>query len=122
MSRNDHIVGALQALTKSSPDVEGAVLVTMDGLPLASALGGRADEDRVAAMGAAALSMGSRIVSELQRGDMEQLLVKVSGGYVILMKAGRETVLEVISTEDAKLGLLLYEMKVTARQLADYLR
>ena len=85
MSHNDHIIDALQALTKSSPDVEGAVLVTMDGLPLASALGGRADEDRVAAMGAAALSIGSRIVSELQRGDMEQLLVKGSGGYVILM-------------------------------------
>ncbi len=58
MSRNEQIHYILQGLVGRSQDVEGALLVTMDGLPLASALPQGADEDRVAAMGAAALSMG----------------------------------------------------------------
>lgn len=121
MSRNEQIQYILQTLVNSSPDVEGAALVTMDGLPLASALPGDTDEDRVAAMGAAALSMGARTAAELRRGDLEQVLVKGKGGYVILIQAGAETVLEAISSSEAKLGMLLYEMKQAAAQLADKL-
>ena len=121
MSRNEQIQYILQALVNSSPDVEGAALVTLDGLPLASALPPDTDEDRVAAMGAAALSMGARTAMELRRGDLEQVLVKGKGGYVILIQAGAETVLQAISSSDAKLGMLLYEMKQAAQQLADKL-
>lgn len=121
MSTNEQINSVLQTLVRSTPDIEGAVVVTTDGLPLASALSSEADEDRVAAMGAAALSMGSRTVAELRRGNLEQVLVKGDGGYVVLIQAGSETVLEAISTSESKLGLLLYEMKQTAKELAKLL-
>jgi len=68
MSRNEQILYILQGLVGRSQDVEGAMLVTLDGLPLASALPQGADEDRVAAMAAAALSMGARTTTELRRG------------------------------------------------------
>ena len=55
MSRIDQIEQLLKRLVALTPDLEGAILVTLDGLPIASALAGGADEDRVAAMGAAAL-------------------------------------------------------------------
>jgi len=118
MSRNDQIQYILQGLVGRSQDVEGAMLVTLDGLPLASALPQGADEDRVAAMGAAALSMGARTVAELRRGTLEQVLVKGDAGYVVLIQAGRDTVLAAISTGEAKLGMILYEMKLAARDLA----
>lgn len=108
----------LRALVNSDPDLEGAAVVTTDGLPLSSVLPPGTDEDRVAAMGAAALSMGSRTASELRRGGIEQVLLKGDLGYVILIQAGSETVLQVISTSDARLGLLLFEMKSAAQQLA----
>lgn len=119
--RNDQIQAILRELVRSSPDFEGASVVTSDGLPLASELPGGTDEDRVAAMGAAALSMGSRTLSELRKGTLEQVLVKGREGYVILIQAGSETVLEAISTTDAKLGMLLFEMKLAAGQLAKLL-
>lgn len=112
----------LQVFVNGTPDVEGAVLVSTDGLPLASALAAHSDEDRVAAMGAAALSMGSRIVGELQRGSLEQVLIKGGEGYVILVQAGHDVVLEVISTDEGKLGLLLYEIKRVAREIAQSIR
>ncbi|MDO5093073.1 MAG: roadblock/LC7 domain-containing protein [Propionibacteriaceae bacterium] len=122
MSLNTDLQHLLQSFVTSTPDVEGAVLVSTDGFPLASALAHGADEDRAAAMGAAALSMGSRIVGELQRGALEQVLIKGRDGYVILVQAGEDTVLEAISTDEGKLGLLLYEIKYTAREIAKLLR
>ncbi len=117
-NRGDEIHRVLHALVNSSPDVEGAALVTLDGLALASALPSGTDEDRVSAMAAAALSMGARTAAELKRGTLEQVYVKGNAGYVVLMHAGEETVLETISSSDARLGLLLYEMKLAAKELA----
>jgi predicted regulator of Ras-like GTPase activity (Roadblock/LC7/MglB family) len=117
-TRTERIHEVLRTLVTSSPDIEGAALVTTDGLPLASALPQGTDEDRVSAMAAAALSMGSRTATELRRGTLEQVYVKGTHGYVVLMQAGEETVLETISTSEARLGLLLYEMKLAAKELA----
>ncbi len=118
MSRNEQILYILQGLVGRSQDVEGAMLVTLDGLPLASALPQGADEDRVAAMAAAALSMGGRTTAELRRGSLEQVLVKGDSGYVVIIQAGKDTVLAAISNGEAKLGMILYEMKLAARDLA----
>jgi predicted regulator of Ras-like GTPase activity (Roadblock/LC7/MglB family) len=118
MNRADQIQEILRLLVNSSPDVEGAAMVTTDGLPLAAVLPHGVDEDRVSAMAAAALSMGERTVAELARGTLEQVYVKGNGGYIILMAAGPETVLETISGSSARLGLLLFEMKRAAADLA----
>lgn len=117
-TRNERIQTILRDLVGSTPDIEGAALVTTDGLPLAAALPQGTDEDRVSAMAAAALSMGSRMAAELKRGTLEQVYVKGNAGYVVMMQAGEETVLETISSSDARLGLL-YEMKVAAKELAN---
>lgn len=118
MSRGEQMQSVLRNLVNSDPDLEGAAVVTMDGLPLSSVLPPGTDEDRVAAMGAAALSTGSRTASELRRGGLEQVLLKGELGYVILIQAGSDTVLQAISSSDARLGLLLFEMKSAAQQLA----
>ena len=118
MSRNEQILYILQGLVGRSQDVEGAMLVTLDGLPLASALPQGADEDRVAAMAAAALSMGARTTAELRRGSLQQVLVKGDSGYIVIISAGTDTVLAAISNGEAKLGMILYEMKIAARDLA----
>ena len=54
-SRLDHV---LATLLRQAPDLEAASVVSFDGLPMASALPAGMDEDRVAAMSAALLSLG----------------------------------------------------------------
>jgi predicted regulator of Ras-like GTPase activity (Roadblock/LC7/MglB family) len=117
-NRADQIHGVLKQLVDSSSEIEGAAMVTVDGLPLASVLSAGADEDRVSAMAAAMLAMGERTVAELRRGTLEQVYVKGNGGYVVLMQAGPETVLETISSSAARLGLILLEMKDATRDLS----
>jgi len=117
-NRAEQIQDVLRELMSTSSDIEGAALVTVDGLPMASALSYGADEDRISAMGAAMLSMGERTVSELRRGTLEQVYVKGNSGYVVLMQAGPEALLETISGSGARLGLVLLEMKRAAQELA----
>jgi predicted regulator of Ras-like GTPase activity (Roadblock/LC7/MglB family) len=118
MTRSQQITEVLRQLVNNSSDVEGAALVTMDGLPLASFLPYGVDEDRVSAMAAAALAMGERTVAELKRGTLEQVFVKGAGGYTVLMQAGPDAVLETISGPTARLGLLFLDMKRAAQELS----
>ncbi len=108
----------LRSLVGSTPDLEGAAVVSTDGLVLSSALPAGVDEDRVSAMAAALLSLGERTASELTRGALEQVYVKGDRGYVVLMRAGEESVLEAIAGSSAKLGMVLLDMKRASAQLA----
>jgi predicted regulator of Ras-like GTPase activity (Roadblock/LC7/MglB family) len=77
---------------------------------MASALPANVEEDRVAAMSAAMLSLGERIAGELRRGILNEVYVKGKHGYVLLMSVGEDAVLTVLAREGAKLGLIFLDM------------
>jgi len=114
----DQMMHVLKTLVANTPDLEGAATVSLDGLILASVLPAGTDEDRVSAMAAALLSLGERTAQELQRGTLEQVYVRGDQGYIILMQAGEEAVLEVIAGGGAKLGMVLLDMKRAAEEVA----
>ena len=117
-SRTQLIVDRLLELQSSSPDIEASAVVSVDGLPIASALPQGVEEDRVSAMSAAMLSLGERIANELGRGALAQVYIKGEKGYVVLMSVGEEAVLTALARERAKLGLILLEMRRAAESLA----
>jgi predicted regulator of Ras-like GTPase activity (Roadblock/LC7/MglB family) len=110
-SRSQLIVEQLRDMQASSPDIEGSAVVSVDGLTIAAALPQSVEEDRVAAMSAAMLSLGERIASELGRGSLEQVYIKGANGYVLVMSVGEEAVLTALARENAKLGLILLDMR-----------
>lgn len=116
--RAEQIQQVLKTLVTNTPDFEGAAVVSVDGLVLSSVLPAGTDEDRVSAMAAALLSLGERSSEELQRGSLEQVYVKGSTGYIVLMQVGAEAVLEAIAGPGAKLGMVLLEMKRATAELA----
>ncbi len=120
-TRTDRIVERLRNLQMSTPDIEASALVSVDGLAIASALPAGVEEDRVAAMSAAMLSLGERIASELGRGSLDEVYVKGERGYVILTAVGEDAVLTVMARSGAKLGLVFLEMRRAAEELADIL-
>lgn len=113
----EKIGGILQNFVSSTSDVQGAALVTPDGLPLASTLPASMDEERVSAMSAAMLSLGERIGSELARGTIERLFVEGQKGYGILTSCGEDAVFLVLASESAKQGVLMLEIKRTVGEL-----
>ena len=101
----------LQNFVSGTTDVQGAALVTPDGLPLAASLPGGMDEERVSAMSASMLSLGERIGMELARGTIDRIFVEGNKGFGILTGCGQDAVLLVLASESAKQGLLMLEIK-----------
>lgn len=101
----------LQNFVSSTSDVEGAAMVTPDGLPLASSLPGGMDDERVSAMSAAMLSLGDRIGRELVRGEIDRIYVEGEQGFSILTSCGEDAVFLVLASKSAKQGVLMLEIK-----------
>ncbi|HEX9797802.1 MAG TPA: roadblock/LC7 domain-containing protein [Anaerolineales bacterium] len=118
-TRTEQMVDRLRELQANTPDVEASAVVSVDGLIMASALPGSVEEDRVSAMSAAMLSLGERIAGELGRGGLDEVYIHGDEGYVLLMSIGHDAVLTVLAREQAKLGLVLLEMRRASQDLSD---
>lgn len=119
MSNLSSLQGILQNTVAGSASIQGAAVVTLDGLPLASILPGNMDEEKTAAMSAAMLSLGERIGKELARGEIDRIFVQGTSGYGVLTSCTEDALLLTLASEDAKQGLLFMEIKqLTARVVA----
>jgi predicted regulator of Ras-like GTPase activity (Roadblock/LC7/MglB family) len=116
-NRTQQLVARLRALQESTPEIEGAAIVSPDGLAIASVLAPPIEEDRVAAMSAAMVSLGERISAELGRGKMDQVYIKGNNGFALLTSAGPQAVLTVMASSEARLGLLLLELRKVVADL-----
>jgi uncharacterized protein len=119
VTKADRLAAVLDDLLAVSVDAEAAAVVSADGLPMASALPPHVEEDRLAAMSAAILTLGERAAEGLGRGDLAQVFVEGEDGYIVLMAAGPHAVLVTITNKKAKVGLVLFEMKKAAAGISD---
>ena len=120
-TKTEELSALLKDLEATTPDIEASAVVSVDGLMIASALPRDVEEDRVAAMSAAMLSLGERTANELARGDLSEVYVKGENGYVVLMASGENAVLTALARKDAKLGLVFLDMKRAAEDVAKLL-
>ncbi len=111
----------LQNYVSAAADVQGAALVSPDGLALASVLPVGMDEERTAAMSASMLSLGERIGRELARGSIDRIVVEGEKGYGVLVGCGADAVLLVLAGSDVKQGLLFLEIKRVVSKIAPLL-
>jgi predicted regulator of Ras-like GTPase activity (Roadblock/LC7/MglB family) len=117
-TRTQQLIDRLRELQASTTDIEASAIVSLDGLSIASALPQGIEEDRLAAMSAAMLSLGERIATELRRGSLEQVYIKGEKGYAILVAIRHEAVLTALCRAEAKLGLVFLDMHRAAEDLA----
>jgi predicted regulator of Ras-like GTPase activity (Roadblock/LC7/MglB family) len=120
-SREERLADALNRLMEDSQDILAAALVSLDGFTMASALPDGMQEDRVGAMSAAILGLGERAAAELGRGQLSQVFIEGDSGYVMLIAAGQRAVLTCLADKEAKLGLVLYDMRAAAGNIAEIL-
>jgi predicted regulator of Ras-like GTPase activity (Roadblock/LC7/MglB family) len=121
-NRSQRLDRAIADLLAQVPEIEAAAVVSFDGLPMASALPATMDEDRVAAMSAALLSLGERAAEGLGRGGLNQVYIEGEQGTVFLVAAEDEAVLVAVAARGAKVGMMLYEVRRSAETVANVLR
>jgi predicted regulator of Ras-like GTPase activity (Roadblock/LC7/MglB family) len=112
--RSEMINSILSDLNGSSADIEASAVLSTDGLMIDSLLPAGMDEDRVGAMSAAMLSLGDRTSVELERGKLEQVLIKGDKGFILMTYAGPDAVVTVLTKSEARLGLIFLDVKRAA--------
>ena len=118
MESVDNLDDLLKKLLGAIPEVKSAAIVSAEGLPITSALPQGIDETRIAAMTAALLSLSERAIIEMGKGDFDQLYIKGTEGYLLVMQAGPNAVLTVSTTKDVRLGLILLDCRRTCEKIS----
>jgi predicted regulator of Ras-like GTPase activity (Roadblock/LC7/MglB family) len=116
--RSEMLNSILSDLNGSTADIEASAVLSTDGLMMAALLPAGMDEDRVGAMSAALLSLGDRTSEELNRGALEQVLIKGENGYILMTHAGHDAVVTILAKHNARLGLIFLDVKRAAENIA----
>jgi predicted regulator of Ras-like GTPase activity (Roadblock/LC7/MglB family) len=114
----DDIQKILKSMEVSTPGIEASALVSIQGLPIVSAMPRGVDDAIIAAMSAAILGVGERAAKELSRGNLQQILIQGDTGYVILKRAGEDALLAVMTKSDSNLGMIFLMMKGVAQKIS----
>jgi len=119
MAKGEALKAALEGLRNSIPELKGVLLASNEGLPIAHALTNGADPNRVAAMAAAASSLGRRICESMSAGTLGEVSVQADDGALFVYSAGSKAVLAVISPQGGNAGLIHLEARNTAKEISD---
>ncbi|MGQ4874060.1 MAG: roadblock/LC7 domain-containing protein [Promethearchaeota archaeon] len=122
MSENiSELTDLLRRLEATNSDIQGSAIVSIQGLPICSALARNVNDGIVSAMSAAILSVSERAVEELARGDLKRILIEGAEGTIILSRAGENAILCVLTTADASLGMVFLNIQAVSKKIAELL-
>jgi predicted regulator of Ras-like GTPase activity (Roadblock/LC7/MglB family) len=117
MSRNEELKKEIDTLRGAIPELKGVLIASNEGLPVAHSLSGSIDANRVAAMAAAASSLGRRVTDSLGVGALNEISVTAADGQIYLYSAGPKAVLAVIGPTGGNAGLVHLEARSVATQI-----
>ena len=122
MSENiDQLTELLRKLESINSDVQGSSIVSVQGLPICSALARDVNDGIESAMSAAIQSVSERAVEEIARGALKRILIEGEDGTIILSKAGNNAILCVLAKQNSNLGMLFINIASVAKKVAELL-
>ena len=107
----------LDELTVRSPDILSALVVSDDGLNVASGIP-HDDDDAVALVASDLIDMAQEFSNRLEQGRLNRILLEGEYRTTVVVNAGTHTVLAVLVPADAKLGLVALSMRHAADMIA----
>ena len=114
----------LQQLHATVSGLSGTVVVSTEGFVVAAYAGdGRSrlenpvDSPQIAAMAASIIALGERVLGRLARGEIDRILLDGSEGGIVVVPVGREAALAAMVSKEAKLGLVMYEVRRAANEV-----
>lgn len=120
--RGATLTDLLGSLIDASPDFEGAVLVSDEGLVMAAAWPQEGlDDSDVGAVATRAFELSGQATESLDRGELERLILLGSNGNMIIMRAGPSALCVVLLKPNAKIGIASFEASRISEQVAQVL-
>jgi predicted regulator of Ras-like GTPase activity (Roadblock/LC7/MglB family) len=112
----------LDDLVKRLAGAERAAVLSADGLLLGrSANLDRESAEHLSAMASAFRSLARGVGTQFDKGCVEQTVVELEYGYLVVTEAGEGGCLALLASADADLGMIAYEMNVIVQQVGESL-
>ncbi len=108
MTKQEELENLISDLRDNVPDITGIMVASSDGLSIASDFP-EEESARIAAVGAAASGLGSRIAQNASLGDVSETMVKGTDGLLLIYLAGDEGILAIRAPANGNLGLVRLE-------------
>lgn len=119
MSKQEALKAQIEKLCEAIPELQGVLLASGDGLPIAHSLANGADATRLAAMAVAAANLGDRVSDSIKTGSFTEVSIRASEGDLFIYAASSKAVLAVIGPKNANAGLIHLEARNRAREIAE---
>jgi predicted regulator of Ras-like GTPase activity (Roadblock/LC7/MglB family) len=104
LSRAERLQRLLEDLKVLSPDIRGALLVTENGLVVASVID---EAEEFGAIAANLFDLARKASQRLSQGDVVRIVIDADQGTIAILPAGTQVALTGIVNKGAKLGLIL---------------
>ena len=112
----------LDDLVTRVPQVSMAVMLTQDGLAIGASAGlNREDAEHLAALASGFQSVARGAGQHFGGGRVRQTIIEMEAAFLFVSAAGQGTCLAVLTTGDADVGLVAYEMAVLVRRSSEHL-
>ena len=119
MAKGEALKAALEALRNSLPELKAILLVSNEGLAIAHVVTNGTDPNRVAAMAAAAATLGRRISATMSAGTLSEVSIQADEGALFVYSAGSKAMLAVLSPQGGNAGLIHLEARAAAKEIGD---
>lgn len=106
------------ALLVARPEVDGVVLLSPEGLVVASQVDQSVDPDALAALGVTVVRSSQQLSSAAGRGMPERLVLETPGGMILACPLTDGAILLVLAGELAGIGTLLFDLRQLRGNLA----
>ncbi len=115
---SDRLQKLTTKLANSVPNIDGALLASPDGHPLASALANH-DPRSTAAIIASSRGLGDRLAELAGTGQLEEIVVRSTSGYVVIYSSADGGALTVLGRPSVNLALLHLKAREVIGSLAE---
>ena len=111
----------MEEATTTAAGIKAAILLSKEGLPIASALPASLEEAEIAAMAASILGVADLAAERMDQGTLEEVLMTNEKGLVIMRSAGEKAILVLAASKNVKTGLLVYAARTASEKIAPLL-
>jgi len=112
----------LDNLVDQVEHVRQALLLSLDGLAVAASRGlSPEDTEHLSALAAGMQSLARGTGRHFRAGDVRQTIIEMESAFLFVIAAGKGTCLAVLTSAEANVGLIAYEMAMLVRRVGKYL-
>jgi CheY-like chemotaxis protein len=116
------IQSILSEWQKGTEEIQGAVVVSMEGLALGAHMSyGSISGEQLGALTAAIYKVGSKGVKALKRGPLEELYLRGAHGTIHLYVVGQKAILSVLARPEANMGMVHIESREQCKRVEQIL-